>query len=78
VHIGKYQQHKFPIQNGLKHEDALSPLLFNSELVYAIRRVQEKQKELKFNGRLQPLACADDVNIVGGNTDTIRKTKELY
>jgi hypothetical protein len=37
VHIGKYQSDKFPIQNSLKQEEALSPLLFNFALEYAIR-----------------------------------------
>jgi hypothetical protein len=32
VFIGKYQSDKIPIQNGLKQEDALSPLLFNFAL----------------------------------------------
>jgi len=32
----------FPIRNGLK-QDALSPLLSNSALVYAIRRVYVNQ-----------------------------------
>jgi len=32
----------FPVKNGLKKGIALSPLLFNFALEYAIRRVQSK------------------------------------
>jgi hypothetical protein len=40
VRIGKHLSDAFPIQNGSKHEDALSPSLFNAGLGFAIRKVQ--------------------------------------
>jgi hypothetical protein len=43
VHAGKRLSDKFPIQNGLRQGDALSPLIFSSALEYAIRKVKENQ-----------------------------------
>jgi hypothetical protein len=37
----------FPINNGLKQEDALSLLIFNFALEYAITKVQVNQDGLK-------------------------------
>ena len=40
VQVGENVSDRFPIRNGLKQGDALSQLLFNYALEYAIRRVQ--------------------------------------
>jgi hypothetical protein len=41
VHKDEHFVDNFPIQNGLKQGYALSPLLFNFDLEYTIRKVQE-------------------------------------
>jgi len=66
----------FRFRNGLKQGDALSPLLFNFALD-AIRRVQVNQDGLKLNGTHQLLAYADDVNLLGGSVDTVKKMQKL-
>ena len=47
--VGKNTSEMFPIRYGLKQGDALSPLLFNCALEYAIKRVRVNQDGLKLN-----------------------------
>jgi hypothetical protein len=58
--IGTNLPDEFPIQNGLKQGDVLSPLLFNVALEYIIRKVKENLKELELKGKSCLLVCADD------------------
>jgi len=76
VRVGKNLSEMFSIRNGLKQGDALSPLLFNFALEYAIKRVHVNQDGLKLNGTHQLLAYADDVNILGGNVHTVKENAE--
>jgi hypothetical protein len=66
----------FPIGNNLKPGDALSPLLFNFALEWAIRRVQVNQDGLKLNGTHQLLAYAYDVNILEGSISAVKENTE--
>ena len=76
LQVGKNLSDKFPIRNGLKQGDALSPLLFNFALELAIRRVQVNQDGLKLNGTHQLLAYADEVNILRGSIRVVKENAE--
>ena len=76
IRVGKNLSEMFPIRNGLKQGDAVSPLLFNFALEYAIKRVHVNQDGLTLNGTHQLLAYADDINILGGSVHTVKENAE--
>jgi len=61
VRIDNSMSDSFNIRNRLKQGDALSPLLFNFALEYAILKVKGK-KGLSFNFLNQLFVYADDVD----------------
>jgi len=73
VRVGTNVSDRFLIRNGLKQGDALTTMLLNIALEYAIRRVQVNQDGLKLNDTHQLLAYADDVNILGGSVHTLKE-----
>jgi len=68
----------FPIRNGLKQGDALSPLLLKFALEYAIRRDQVNQDGLKlsFTDQLLVYVNVYDINVLDGSAHTANKTTE--
>jgi len=67
----------FLIRNGLKQREALSPLLIDFALEYAIRRGQVNQDGMKLNGTYQLLVYVD-VNILGGSVRTVKKKHGIF
>ena len=66
----------YPIESGLKQEDALFPLLFNFALGYAIWKVQKINFGLNLNGAHQVLACVD-VNLIGDDIRTVERKADM-
>jgi len=76
MRIGRNLSDRFTVRNDLKQGDAISQLLFNFALEYAIRRVQVNRDGLKLNGTHQFVVDADGVNILGGGVGSVKENRE--
>jgi hypothetical protein len=65
----------FPIQNGFKKGDAVSPLRFSFALEFSIRKLQEKYAGLKLNWTRQLLFRVDGVNLLGEYINTLKEAQ---
>ena len=52
------------------------PLIFNVVLGRVTRKVQENLDGLKLNGRRKIRVCGVGINLMGGNTKTLKKYTE--
>jgi hypothetical protein len=75
--IGKHLPHTFPIQNGLKQGDALSPLLINFVFKQAFKKVQANKGALKLNMTYQVVVCASYV-ISWAKTHTVQRKHRSF
>ena len=73
VQVGKNLSDMFPVRKGLKQGYALTPLLLNFALEYAIRRVQVNQGGLKLNGTHHLLVYAKDFDILDVSVHTVKE-----
>jgi len=78
IQIGKHLSDIFPIKNGSRQGNAISPSFFNFDLDYAIRRVRVNLDGLKLNGTHQLLLYADGVKLVRGSVHTILENTEDF
>jgi hypothetical protein len=71
AHIGKYFSDSFPILNFVRRQCIITTAF---ELCFGIYNKKSPQKPggLKWNGPHQLLAYADDVHLLGGNTEAIK------
>jgi len=65
VKIGKPFSSEFKVNQGLRHGDAIYPLLFNILLENAIRRSKVENLGTTFDKYRQIIAYADDIVIMG-------------
>ena len=79
VRIRNFLSSSLPIENILKQEDALLPLIFNFALECVIRKVQETNLGLEdMNGTHQELVYTNDVNVIGNHIRTTKRKAVVF
>jgi hypothetical protein len=75
LHVLSLSSLRYLLWSAFHH--ALSPLLYNFALKYAIMKVQENHVGLKLNGTHQLLFSAAGADLLGDNINTIKKNAAL-
>ena len=75
--MGNQLSDTFGIYNGLKQGDALSLLLFNFALEYAIISMEDNREGLELNGTNQLLVYADDATLLGDNEEVLKSNMHI-
>ena len=76
--LGKHLSDKLSTKNGLKHGDALLPVLLNFALEYTIQNIQTNQEGMKLNGTYQLPIYANHVNLLGEIMHTVMSSTEVF
>jgi hypothetical protein len=77
LRLGNELSEFFPNHNGLRQGDALSPLLFDLALEYAIQKVGTSGLGLSLNGTVQVCTYADDIVEIGDTVETVARNTEI-
>jgi hypothetical protein len=78
IRRGKHLSVAFPLQNGQKQGEALSPLRFNFDLQYINRKAQENKEGMELNGTDQILVYGDNDNLLSENINITKENRKLH
>lgn len=78
IKIGTFISDSFEVQSGVRQGDGLSPILFNFVLEKALQKLRNENIGISLgNYKINLLAYADDIVILGQTEDDIRKLFKL-
>lgn len=78
IKVGTVISDSFEVQSGVRQGDGLSPILFNFVLEKALQKLRNENIGISLgNGKINLLAYADDIVLLGQTEDDIKKLFRL-